>query len=349
MSKVQNFTGNRGEWSEPYALLCLLGNPRFQFCNGSLIPASQNRFQIKSIEMPANTFGGIINFSFSGSDVVANFGQRTSIVPQSNIQAMASQLFTNITNSILTTFSFHHLDNLWSLLLNPEIKSINSIKYDIRIELFDTLNNTTKKYGFSIKSNLGSATSLLNASQMTNFTYLLKSKISLVSSTPKKLGKAVKSLPMSFSGSDSAAFKSNLNQIDPDLEKIIMYSLLEYYGNSRVKYVIDVLNLVKTSNPLNYLNLSKYEDIFSHFLEAIAFGMVPNSLWNQIYTADGGMLVVTQAGDIVFFFLPDQKSNVACKNFLIKNSYFDTASTSRHGFGYVINGNLFKLNLLIRL
>jgi type II restriction enzyme len=349
MSKVLNFTGNRGEWSEPYAFMYLLGNPQLQFCNGSLIPAGQNRFQIKTIEMPSNAFGGVVQFSFSGTDVVANFGQRTSIVSQSNIRAMTNQLFSTISNSSQTTFSFHQLDNLWNLLLDPEIKSNSTIKYDIKIEIYDVLNKTSKKYGFSIKSNLGSATSLLNASQMTNFTYSLKSKISLTNSTPKKLGKAVKNLQMSLLGADSTVFKANLHQIDPDLEKIIMHSLLEYYGNSRVRYVKDVLDLVKASNPLSYSNLSKYDDIFGLFLEATAFGMVPNSLWNKVYGADGGMLVVTQSGDVVFFFLPDQISNAACKNFLIKYSYFDTASTSRHSFGSIINGNQFKLNLLIRL
>jgi type II restriction enzyme len=349
MSKVLNFTGNRGEWSEPYTLLYILSNPNLVFCSSNLTPATQNQFRINSIEVPADSVGGIINFSFLGQDVIANFGSKTSIVSQSTIQLMVKRLFSAITTATSTTFSFHSLDQLWSSLLDPEIKSVSSIKYDVRIEIADTATKFSKKYGFSIKSNLGSATSLLNASQQTNFSYSLNSSISLPNPTPKKLGKAVKSLQMSFGGADSQIYKSNLSQIDLDLEEIIMYSLLEYYGSNRKNKVIEILNLVKSFNPLSYPNLNKYDDIFALFLEATAFGMVPNSTWSNSYGADGGMLVVTKSGVVVCFFLPDVNSNKACKNYLLENSYFDTASTSRHGFGSLIGGTEFKLNLLIRL
>jgi type II restriction enzyme len=154
---------------------------------------------------------------------------------------------------------------------------------------------------------------------------------------------------MSFLGADSPIYKNNLNQINVDLEKIVMHSLINYYGGNRIKYVKDILSLVKSSNPLKYSNLNNYVSIFGNFLEATAFGMVPNSVWNGKYSVDGGIIVVTDTGKILCFFLQDKSSNAACKDFLIENSFFDTASTSRHQFGSLIDGNLFKLNLLIRI
>ena len=349
MSKVLTFTGNRGEWSEPYALLQLLSNPQLIFCNGSLIPISQSKFQVKSIEVPASSAGGSINFSFSGENVVAQSSKQTSIIPQLDIQIMLSQLFNAIKNSSSTTFQFIALDQLWNSLLDPEMKSISSIKSDIKIEVLNTITNISKKYSFSIKSRLGSPTSLLNASQKTNFSYLLNSKLSLINSTPKQLGSSVKNLPMSFVGADSQIYKDNLNLINCDLEMIIMYCLINYYGSNRKKYVKDILSMVKTSNPLKYSNISDYDSVFGHFLEATAFGMVPNSVWNGAYSVDGGILVVTENGKTLCFFLPDKTSNAACRDFFIQNSFFDTASTSRHLFGSLINGDLFKFNLLIRI
>jgi len=349
MSKVLTFTGNRGEWSEPYALLKLLSHPRLEFCNGSLLPAAQSNYLVQSIEVPAGSNGGTITFSFSGNDVIAKSSHKNSVVPQLNIQIMLNQLFQAIKNSSSTTFQFIALDKLWDSLLDPAMKSISSIKSDIKIEVFNKVNNISKKYSFSIKSKLGSPTSLLNASQKTNFSYLLNSKSSLINSTPKQLGHSVKNLPMSFVGADSQIYKNNLNLINCDLEKIIMHCLINYYGSSRKKYVKDILSLVKISNPLKYSNLNDYESIFGQFLEATAFGMVPNSVWNGVYSVDGGILVVTENGSTLCFFLPDKVSNAACRNFLIQNSFFDTASTSRHQFGSLINGDLFKFNLLIRI
>jgi type II restriction enzyme len=262
---------------------------------------------------------------------------------------MLSQLFNAIKNSSSTTFQFIALDQLWNSLLDPEMKSISSIKSDIKIEVLNTITNISKKYSFSIKSRLGSPTSLLNASQKTNFSYLLNSKLSLINSTPKQLGSSVKNLPMSFVGADSQIYKNNLNLINCDLEMIIMYCLINYYGSNRKKYVKDILSMVKTSNPLKYSNISDYDSVFGHFLEATAFGMVPNSVWNGAYSVDGGILVVTETGKTLCFFLPDKTSNAACRDFFIQNSFFDTASTSRHLFGSLINGDLFKFNLLIRI
>jgi type II restriction enzyme len=349
MSKVITFTGNRGEWSEPYALLQLLCNPQLIFCNGSLIPVAQSQYQVKSVEVPASSAGGTINFSFSGKDVIAKSSKQTNIVPQSVIQIMLSQLLDAIKNSSSTTFQFIALDELWNSLLDPEMKSVSSIKSDIKIEILDTASNINQKYSFSIKSRLGSPTSLLNASQKTNFSYLLNSKLSFLNSTPKQLGYSVKNLPMSFVGADSQIYKNNLNLINCDLEKIIMHCLINYYGSNRKKYVKDILSMVKNSNPLNYSNLNDYDSVFGHFLEATAFGMVPNSVWNGAYSVDGGILVVTETGKTLCFFLPDKASNAACRDFLIQNSFFDTASTSRHLFGSLINGDIFKFNLLIRI
>jgi type II restriction enzyme len=349
MGKVLTFTGNRGEWSEPYALLQLLSSPQLTFCNGTLNPIPQSKFQVKSIEVPASSAGDIITFSFEGKDIVAQSSRQTNTVAQLDIQIMLKKLFNLIKNSSSTTFQFIELDQLWNSLLNPEMKSISSIKSDIKIEVLNTINNTSKKYSFSIKSRLGSSTSLLNASQKTNFSYLLDSKIKLLNSTPKQLGSSVKNLPMSFIGADSKIYKNNLNLINQDLEAIIMHCLINYYGSNRKKYVKDILNMVKTSNPLNYSNLNDYDTIFGLFLEATAFGMVPNSAWNGSYSVDGGILVVTEAGNTLCFFMPDKTSNSACRDFLIQNSFFDTASTSRHLFGSLINGDHFKFNLLIRI
>jgi hypothetical protein len=77
--------------------------------------------------------------------------------------------------------------------------------------------------------------------------------------------------------------------------------------------------------------------------------MVPSIIWNGSYTVSGGMIVVKTSGELVFFYLKNSISVAELDGYLYDNCKFDTPSRGRHGFGSIINGNQFKLNLLIRL
>lgn len=172
----------------------------------------------------------------------------------------------------------------------------------------------------------------------------------LSTSTPKELGKQVKSLSLSHHGSVSDTYKRNLAKVDKNLEMLVSYLLLEYYGASkREKFIKDLLPYVVNKNPLNIPNSSSYEKIISAFLKATAFGMVPRVLWDGRLSANGGMIVIKENGELASFYLDDIQSNASLEKYLLENSFFDTASTSRHGFGEVFDDNFFKFNLLIRL
>ena len=56
---------------------------------------------------------------------------------------------------------------------SKSIKTKSSVKSDIRIVIHDSRTGTNPELGFSIKSQLGKASTLLNASMTTNFIYRL--------------------------------------------------------------------------------------------------------------------------------------------------------------------------------
>lgn len=341
---------NRGEWSEAYALLTLIQSPDFVLSDSSLnkLPASQ--YQISSIQLPADTPNKVVELSLSNGNVLASYDGQQNSIPVIDIRKIAEELFKEIQNSTTTTFSFNKLDSLWTKFFNPQIKATNANKSDIQIKIFDKNTQSESIKGFSIKSNLGSATSLLNASQLTNFLYETPLKTELADSTPKELGKQVKTLSLIHHGSVSQTYKSNLAKVDKDLEVLISHLLLEYYGASkREKFIKDLLPYVINKNPLNISNSNTYEKVISAFLKATAFGMVPRVLWDGHFSANGGMIVIKENGDLASFYLDDSQSNTNLEKYLLENSFFDTASTTRHGFGEVFNSNFFKFNLLIRL
>jgi hypothetical protein len=350
MSRIQNLTMNRGEWSEAYALLSLIANADFVLSDKSLADENSTQYKVKSILIPTNTPNKFVSLVVQDHSVIANFDGQHSSIPLADIESIATALFQKISSSSSTTFSFNELDTIWTKFFNPQIKATRSEKSDIKLEILDTSTQLKSIKGFSIKSNLGGATSLLNASQSTNFLYEAPHKISVPNITPKKLGKFVKSLPLKYLGSVNETYKLNLNKVDQNLENLISHLLVEYYGASnREKFIKDLLAIVVNKNPLSLSNTSDYKIIMSKFLRATAFGMVPRDLWDGALSANGGMIIVKADGKLSSFYLDDSQSNANLDNYLLEHSFFDTASTTRHDFGKVFDDKFFKFNLLIRL
>jgi hypothetical protein len=350
MGRILNLTMNRGEWSEAYALLTLIQSPDFILSDSHLNSTSSQQYKISSILLPTDGVNKFVELSLNGTNVIARFEWQANSIPVVDIKAVAEELFQEIQNSTTTTFSFNKLDSLWDKFFNPKIKATSANKSDIQIKVLDKNTQKESIKGFSIKSNLGSATSLLNASQLTNFLYEVPSSAGLTDSTPKELGKQVKSLSLTHHGSISPTYKSNLAKVDKNLEMLISCLLLEYYGASnREKFIKDLLPFVINKNPLNLPSANSYEKIISTFLKATAFGMVPRVLWDGTLSANGGMIVIKENGELANFYLDDTLSSENLEKYLLENCFFDTASTSRHEFGEIYNITFFKFNLLIRL
>ena len=85
-----------------------------------------------------------------------------------------------------------------------------------------------------------------------------------------------------------------------------------------------------------------------NFLRAAALGMVPSKIWDTKLSAYGGYIVVRDDGSLVCYHLFNDDE---FRDYLFKNTKFDTPSTSRYEFGdlFVQDGKLFmKLNLQVR-
>jgi hypothetical protein len=350
MGRIQNLTMNKGEWSEAYALLTLIGNSDFVLADKLLSNQNSNQYKVGGILIPTDIPNKFVNLKVENEFVLASFNGQNQSIPLAEVKKVAENLFNQIENSNSTTFSFNELDDLWTQFFNPQIKANRSEKSDIQLEIIDSNTKTKSLCGFSIKSNLGGATSLLNASQSTNFLYEAPSTIGIQNPSPKELGKFVKSLSLKHHGSVNQIYKQNLHLVNKDLEILISHLLIEYYGSSnREKYLKNLLAILANKNPLNFSITTNYEQIVCKFLRATAFGMVPRELWNGRLSASGGMIIVKGDGKLASFYLNDSQSNTNLNNYLLENSFFDTASTSRHDFGKVFDDKFFKFNLLIRL
>ena len=218
--------------------------------------------------------------------------------------------------------------------------------------------------GFSIKSYLGSSPSLLNASKQTKFRYRISSvKNTQIftelekQKTPKKFITTINeyinskqlSCRLEHCSAVSTTFKNNLKYICDNFETILGLALYFYYAEKGTS-VKDLVTFIKDENPLNYpaelLNLYEYR--FKRFLSSIALGMQPSKLWNGYDEANGGYLVVTKEGDVIAYHLYHRN---VFEDMLLKETKFETPSTSRHDFGTIKKDDLgyyFELCLQIR-
>lgn len=346
MSRVIGLTMNKGEWSEAYALLAILSKPAVNLCDKNLCTTQTTRYRVTRAYLSSDGGHHDIELKILTSHVGVNFSGQMTVVQVSEVKDIAQKLLRKIQSSS-KTFSFEELDLLWDKFHNPKIKGSSGSKVDIYLEIEDLSNNSLVSDGFSVKSNLGSPTSLLNASTLTNFLYSTSAVSSVAPGLkPKKMvSQAIRGVIAQYGPCD-ATYKANLKMISSNFDGLISSLLLEYFS-ARGGKVSKVTNSLLLKTP--FLSPQVCSAELLSFLKATAFGMVPSVVWNGSYSVTGGMIVVKESGEIAFFYLKDLSSTQELDDYLFENCKFDTADPRRHGFGSIINGNQFKLNLLIRL
>ena len=358
-------TGNKGEWSEIYALLKLLGE-------GKVYAGDENLNRINDLFYPIIMIlrqekDGKFNYRIEDKivSIETPTGEELLKLPATTFLDEAEKLL-NAIDSGDGAFSIAQTEAFMKSIYCSSLKAKSSDKTDIRIVLHDRRTRINSEMGFSIKSQLGGDSTLLNASKATNFNFkvvgrsLSDEEIKQINEIDSKRNKVIerfnaivaKGATLSFDKIDSVTFRNNLVMLDGDLSKIIANLLLEQLntGISTLKEL--VAELVK-SNPLDYDTKQCspfYEYKIKHLLTSAALGMMPATAWNGKYDANGGYLVVKKDGDILCYHFYDRNR---FEDYLFSNAYLERASTSRHEYAKIIkesDGSLsFKLNFQVRL
>lgn len=207
-------------------------------------------------------------------------------------------------------------------------------------------------------------TKLFNASQSTNFTFKIpnwdnKRTIEINSLMNTRGSSDVKrrvqkilgyGYDLEFKDVDKAIFKNNLVMVDSHFPEIIAKMLRVYFSGQATK-INKLVAKTCESNPIGYDKAFQYELYtykVKHFLNIIALGMTPTSVWQGIYDATGGSLVTEENGAIACYHIYNRNE---FDNYLFHHTKFDTPSASRHKFGEIYEENgefFFKLNFQIR-
>lgn len=354
-------TGNKGEWSEIYTLFKLLGDKQVYAGDGNLNKIEDLFYPIIKILRQEES----INYEFQvnpGDIVISGEGKTELRLPVSEFKQQAELLFKKI-KSTSGAFPSPETEAFMNSVYCTKIKAKSSDKTDIKIVIHDLRTGVCPTLGFSIKSKMGSYSTLINSSGATNFTYniegieLTDGQIAGINAinTKGKIRDRISKIKdfggtLTFTGVDSPIFDSNLIMIDSNMPEIVSELLLLYFSGigSRLN---QLSNILQDNNPIGYNtshNHKFYEYKIKRLLSDAALGMKPATMWNGIFEANGGYLVVKEGGDVLCYHIYNRNE---FENYLLNTSFIDTPSSTKHGFGTVevVDGKqIFKLNLQIR-
>lgn len=360
---MPKLSGNKGEWSEIFVFLRALSVGKLYAADENLNRVNDVFYNI--IHIVRNENIGVLEFRVDRSNnMITVYNTETQLIlselPMEVFAREAYELYNEIVSANTPSFSVDETEKFLNGIGVETLKAKSTDKSDIRIKIHDINTGYESLQGFSIKSRLGSPSTLINAGKTTNFVYEVTGNISDAVmdefNTCSKLFRTRfaslyrNNCDIAYCGMENDIFESNLLLLDSSLPEICAEMLKMFFANGIVN-VKEGLDAIAVANPLNY-NLSKGHPFYSYKLKKLltecALGMLPSKTWNGTADATGGYIIVREDGQVLCYHLFNRNE---FENYLINNTKFETASTSRHEFGsiYKENGKYYlKLNLQIR-
>ena len=340
--EVNMFKGNKWEWSEVYALLRILADEKIYATDS---------------ETKEYTAGEMISIYING--------EKVKELPATELESESVKLLNEINSKDSNgAFSVESTQNFSDKILCYKLFTPAIDKNDIMIKITDADTVYSPTIGSLIKSELGSYSTLLNAGKTTNFIYKIvhnypdlireANEIYKVSGVKNHTDVRVcinkiieENGTFEYQKMNNRVFEDNLVLIDSNMGKIIAETLLYFYKDG-ISNCNEMVEKLEKENPLNYGNVNAYRYKFKKFFMAIALGMKPATVWDGLDEATGGYIVVTKEGNVLAYHIYNRNY---FEEYLLSNTKYETASTSRYDFGEVYGENgedFIKLNLQVR-
>ena len=336
------FKGNKWEWSEVYALLRILADEKIYATDS---------------ETKEYTAGEMISIYING--------EKVKELPATEFESESVNLLNEINSKdFYGALSVESTQNFRDKILCYKILTPAIDKNDIMIKITDADTVYSPTIGSLIKSELGSYSTLLNAGKTTNFIYKIVQnhsdlireaneiyKVSGGKNHTDVRGRISKIIEengtLEYRNINNQIFEDNLVLIDSNMGKIIAETLLYFYKDG-ISNCNEMVEKLEQENPLNYGNVNAYRYKFKKFLTAVALGMKPATVWDGLDETTGGYIVVTKEDNVLAYHIYNRNY---FEEYLLSNTKYEIASTSRHDFGEVYSENgedFIKLNLQVR-
>jgi type II restriction enzyme len=356
---------NKGEWSELYAFAKILSDRNLVGADQNLNPIEGENYPVLKILKNSDTVIRTYDLSSeTGIRVsVESNGQliENHIIPSNELNKFVPKILNAIKKG-KGAFEILEGTEFVSKFSAGNIKTNSLKKGDIEVVVYDKITSMPSSVEYSIKSYLGALPTLLNASQLTNFTYVVekyKGALSDINDIDKgaKIQDRTNAIIQSgakvkFHTVESPTFLSNLRKIDSKMPEIIGEYILAFNltGKNSLKDITEHLCDQKLIDGITGYEVT-YEELkykIKQFFLNVALGMVPKKKWDGFIKADGGYIVVKETGEIVCFHIYNISQ---LSEYLFNNTKLQNPSSKRNKFGALYNEDgllKFKLNLNVR-
>lgn len=354
-------TGNKGEWSEIYTLLRLLGDGKVHAGDANLnkLDLYYPILNILREESKRYEYKPDINKNIV---VIDEDGNEYARIPMTKFLAESESLLSAIKETKQRSFAVPSAECFMAKIGCSKLKAPSKDKADIHIVIHDLRTNMTPMLGFSIKSQLGRASTLLNATEATNIRYRIVGK-EMTDDEMRRINDIEDHLPrmkaiidngykLVYSDIEHHTFKNNLLFLDCCMPEFIAQCLIYDSMPNPTSKIKEAVEHVANKNPFGFTGndvLAFYEHKMKVLLIDAALGMTPAKEWKGRYDANGGYLVVRNDGEIVCYHFYNRND---VEDYLYNNTRFERGSRTRHHYGRLYrenDGNVYiKLNLQIR-
>jgi hypothetical protein len=356
-------SANKGEWSELLALATILdaGQIELGSAQKKIGPKIGNKpFDVLGAMLPAEPATAVSSFEIEGEFVkLFRGGRSVGHVSRREIARHIPELYRDIQNGSPNG------SRTFDSTAGQEIKTLLQLQtLGSKVQNFDLLLDVKvdeltkpKRLGFSIKSEIGGAWTLLNASGLTNFEYELdhpelSPEALVLPHDEKSVNKNVQSLIQSgwrfgfvdiqSSGRSGSTFQENLRDIDPRFPALLAMAVLGFYGTQKNKFLDIVDDVAKGEDDPEMVI-----DLFHEFMIRKLQGLVAGTPYREPGIPLGGILYVRSNGTVETSPILDTHS-IAYD--LMSQLKFERPDR-RNKFGSLIRRRgktYFKLNLQLR-
>jgi type II restriction enzyme len=361
VANVTQSRGNIGEWSELYALAYLLVSGGAHAADEEQRPTPDLYFKVLQVVIASHELQEEMRYDINENSIsIFENGYLIDEIEKSELKVGIEYFFNDLASGVgRKTFALPSGDKIMRLLHKKTISAGSGEREtDLQLVIADEVSGgPTPRYGFSIKSQLGQAATLLNSSGSTNVIYEIIADSNKTQRDIPDLTKSPSSHPQNIRSIYAAGYKlefqeyqnivlsENLSYVDSKLPEHLARVLLQSYISDDVKDFSRISEMVfPLSSRASDQPLFKLREL----LGAISMGLRPSSTWKGNSSKFKGLMVVKKDGNLVFYYL---NTRLNFEEYLFNNVRFDRPSTSRHKYGQVFeeDGRYFiKLNLQIR-
>lgn len=335
---------NRGEWTEAYVFLRLLGDGRIYGASADL--SKDELTYIDIINVIRDEPDKYLIFERFIKDEITyvqsfNGEEKLKIVTAPELTDKATFLYEQIKGitaggrRIKIPEIQEYLEELSidspKANLSKKAKEKYGAKTDIIVTTEDSFDHIRTIGGFSIKSHIGSSPTLFNCSQSSGFVYKIVGcdadgmhRLNYKDGFLEIISAIREEYALEYVGCRNEIFEQNIRIVDSRMDEILQNAILMqvgYFDGGESSSIPDMSEALAKLNPIGVKNPKIfYEAKLKTFLFASFAGMTASTEWNGRKKLTGGYIDVDKEGEMLYY---RAISDDIFENYLFKHTYVD--------------------------